>query len=430
MILIIQDGGDMSRRPYSKKYYWKATHYKEWLPDISAEHNPGFTKVINLIADHDGYKSYPKLEEIKDSSPVCRFFQTNSLNVNKNNYKTILYSGHLIYFNHEDHLYVYDLKSEKKDMLFQERPDLKAKAFCLSSPFLIIGHLTEGLSYNPYKIAWSGADIIDYIDGGIEILSDSQEFDPAYGVVQAITRQPNSYIFQEKSIHSYRFEGSPYLFSFSQLTKDIGLYAPQAYVETEQSVYFLSHDGFYQLKRGKLSQIGRRKVDNFFFNDLDQSQKNKISAYFDKKNDCICWHYISKDASELKKNRIISYHLPTKKWGYAQLKADIQFETNNTLFFINDHKLLGFSLEKLPSFFQTGLFSCGYEKHYIHKIGLKASQKEALKKISLNSEEISLSNEDLFCQSFGHKHQIDGFFKTQVRGIQDIKVKWSYGGKR
>jgi hypothetical protein len=124
------------------------------------------------------------------------------------------------------------------------------------------------------------------------------------------------------------FVGSPLIFQFDQIHRNIGAYAPQSVIGFQNYAFFLSEDGFYQFDGVNVKPIGKGKVDRTFLNDIDTSFYNRIQAGIDPLNKLVMWAYPASGNSNGNPNKIIIYSWGFDRWSIVE-DLNIELLTRN-----------------------------------------------------------------------------------------------------
>ena len=170
---------------------------------------------------------------------------------------------------------------------------------------------------NPEEVNWSGINNANTWGSSAVTQADSQII-PDGGIIRGITGGEFGLILMEKSIHRMSYLGTPLVFQFDNIARGRGCYESQSVVQWQGVTYFLSDDGFYACNGQEVVGIGAEKVDRFFFRTINESLLSTMSAAVDPIKNLIVWGYPSNEESYY----LLMYHLPTKRWSYAESTVD------------------------------------------------------------------------------------------------------------
>lgn len=187
--------------------------------------------------------------------------------------------------------------------------------------FVVIGNLEEGGTRIANKLAWSG--INDETQWGFDAAaqSDSQILQGDGGFIQAIVGGEYGVIIQDNSIWRMTYEGPPTVFQFDEVETGRGTTSPQSVVSLGNEIYYLGKDGFYMFDGNQSHNISANKVSKTFFNDLDNSYLEFVTAALDPINTIVVWSYHGAGNTGLP-NKLIIYNWSTGRWSDAEVELE------------------------------------------------------------------------------------------------------------
>jgi len=136
---------------------------------------------------------------------------------------------------------------------------------------------------------------------------------PDGGAVQGVTGGEFGLVLLERSIFRMSYLGTPLIFQFDNIARNLGCYEPNSVIQWQQVTYFLGDDGFYACDGQNVVNIGAEKVNRYFFTSLQEAEIGNMSAAVDPERNLIIWGYPTIDTTY----RLLIYHIPTKRWSYA-----------------------------------------------------------------------------------------------------------------
>ena len=210
-----------------------------------------------------------------------------------------------------------------------------AKYLTVVRDFVVAGYTS---SLDSQKVQWSGINDETAWTTTPTNQSDYQII-PDGGAVQGITGGEFGLVLMEKSIYRMSYVGTPAIFQFDNISRNLGCFEPNSIVQYQGITYFLSDDGFYACNGTQVIGIGSEKVDRFFFTDLDESYSYKMSATVDPIRNLIVWAYPSSGSNGTVDSLII-YNFETKKWSRAEV----------TVGFVSQSATPAYTLEALDVF--------------------------------------------------------------------------------
>lgn len=201
--------------------------------------------------------------------------------------------------------------------------------------FVVAGY-TSGT--DSQKVQWSGINDETQWTQSSTNQSDYQII-PDGGSVQGITGGEFGLVLMEKSIYRMSYVGTPAIFQFDNISRNLGCFEANSIVQYQGVTYFLSDDGFYACNGSEVIGIGNEKVDRYFFSDLDEAYSYRMSATVDPIKNLIVWAYPSSGGSGAV-NRLLIYNFEVKKWSRA----------TTSVTFVSQSATPAFTLEALDAF--------------------------------------------------------------------------------
>ncbi len=98
-------------------------------------------------------------------------------------------------------------------------------------------------------------------------------------------------VFLEKAIVRMSYIGTPLIFQFDTISRNVGCIEGNSVAQYSGTAYFLSDDGFYATNGQTLTGIGSEKVDRYFFNNANIADIDSISAAVDPERNLVIWNY-------------------------------------------------------------------------------------------------------------------------------------------
>jgi hypothetical protein len=130
------------------------------------------------------------------------------------------------------------------------------------------------------KSIWSGLNNPNTWANTAITQSDNQII-PDGGEVRGITGGEFGLILLEKSIVRMSYVGSPIIFQFDNIARNLGCYESNSVAQWQGVTYWLADDGFYACNGESIEAIGAEKVNRFFFDTLQESVIETMSAAVD-----------------------------------------------------------------------------------------------------------------------------------------------------
>jgi hypothetical protein len=241
--------------------------------------------------------------------------------------------------------------------------------------FLMLGDLLEdpddfGNAF-PSRVRWSGFNNIDlpWISSPVT-QADFQDMPAAGGPVRAIAGREYGTIYQERMISRATYRGPPTIFDIVTVEDQRGAIARDSIVDIGPFQFFIAEDGFYYWNGTNSNPIGDNKINRYFFNRLEYSQRSKICGGVDFVTGCVMWAFPT-DASGIL-NEIIIFSYRENKFSHSI--QDLDFLVSSAASNITIDDLTG-SLESYSGSFDDAAYSRGGRAHIAafntnHKYGL------------------------------------------------------------
>jgi hypothetical protein len=170
---------------------------------------------------------------------------------------------------------------------------------------------------NPNRIQWSGInDPTTWSSSGVT-QADFQDV-PEGGEIRGLTGGEFGLALLERSIIRISYVGTPLVFQFDTIARNIGCYETNSVIQWQGVTYFLSDDGFYSCNGQTIEPIGAEKVNRFFFLDVVEGDIGKMSAAIDPERNLVIWGYPSVDDVY----KLLVYHIVTKRWSIIDTSVD------------------------------------------------------------------------------------------------------------
>ena len=318
--------------------------FGEWLPD-QAGITGAIQEAYNLVPQAIGYGSLPELVELSASasenltnvfatkyggtttlfaSGTTKLFKFDSNDLSLDNvsksggYTTAdrfyfaQFGQRLIAANGNSKLQSWDLGSSTAFAdLDASAPT--AKFVTVIRDFVVAANTSSA----PSTVYWS--DINDETDWTPSNTSQSDsQIIPDGGDIRGITGGEFGLVFLEKSISRMTYVGAPFFFQFDTIARNIGCYESGSIAQFGNLSFFLSDDGFYMCDGQTVTPIGAEKVDRFFFNNVDQSKLNEMSATIDSVRKLVIWQFTDIFA----RKRLMIYNWQSRKWSEGETTSD------------------------------------------------------------------------------------------------------------
>jgi len=113
------------------------------------------------------------------------------------------------------------------------------------------------------------------------------------------------YVWTDTSLFTMRFVGVPFVFAFEQIGTNCGLIGLNAAVEVDGSAYWMSNNGFFKYA-GKLESM-QCLVEDYVFDDINESSNQLISAGINNLFGEIIWFYCTSNSNNVDRAVVYNY---------------------------------------------------------------------------------------------------------------------------
>jgi hypothetical protein len=329
--------------------------FGEWRPDISDYEGTTTKNIQNVLPRGDGYGPFPDFAILSQALPAaCR----GAFYALKSDGSVAIFAGTLnrLYLaDNTDYSWddvslgasaYSDLSSDAQwqfaqfgSLVFATQKNAVLQVFDLSAPaafancagsppqaayISVVGRflVLSGLSSNPYRIHWSGLNATTTWTSGTNS-SDFQDF-PDGGIVRGVAGGEFGIVFQDQAIRRMSYiPGSPLIFQIDRISQDKGLFAPYSIIRAGELVFFHSAHGFHKIAPGGVpEQIGRERVDRYFFDDLDKAQLRMFIGASDPRSSRAFWAYKSTEGTSALYDKIIGFDYVLDRWFTIEMTGE------------------------------------------------------------------------------------------------------------
>jgi hypothetical protein len=190
-----------------------------------------------------------------------------------------------------------------------------AKYITVVRDFVVAGNIGAGTS--PSKVQWSGINDASTWTTTATSQSDYQII-PDGGDITGVVGGEFGIVFLEKAIVRMSYIGTPLIFQFDTISRNVGCIEGNSIAQYSGTAYFLSDDGFYATNGQTLTGIGSEKVDRYFFNNANIGDIDSISTAVDPERNLVIWNYANVSGGR----SLLIYNFETQKWCEADTDVD------------------------------------------------------------------------------------------------------------
>jgi hypothetical protein len=197
--------------------------------------------------------------------------------------------------------------------LSADAPD--ARYVTVVRDFVVSGHQTN--YYN--RVQWSALGDESSWATSATTQADFQDI-PDGGSIVGVTGGEFGLILMDRSIHRMSYVGSPLVFQFDNISRNLGCYEANSVIQYGGTTFFLGDDGFYACDGQNVVPIGNEKVNRFFFDNVDEGTLYLMSAAVDPTKKLIIWAYASNSSATA--DSLLIYNYQTQRWTSGTTTVD------------------------------------------------------------------------------------------------------------
>jgi hypothetical protein len=171
----------------------------------------------------------------------------------------------------------------------------------------------------PNRVQWSALGDEASWTQSATTQADFQDI-PDGGSVVGVTGGEFGLIFMDRAIHRMSYIGSPLVFQFDNISRNLGCYEANSIIQYGGTAFFLGDDGFYACDGQNVIPIGSEKVNRFFFDNVDEGTLYLMSAAADPIKKLIIWAYASNSSAT--PDSLLIYNYQTQKWSSGTTSVD------------------------------------------------------------------------------------------------------------
>ena len=168
---------------------------------------------------------------------------------------------------------------------------------------------------DPLLVRWSDQEsAVDWTptstnsSGGVKISSGSK-------IVGALRTRQEILIWTDSALHSMRFVGAPFIFSFNELKAGVSMMSPNSAVNANGMVYFMDRGGFFTYS-GQVSPLPC-SVRDYIYSDINLGQAYKVFGTANIDFNEVMWFYPSSGSDEI--DRYVLYNYIEDVWSIGTM---------------------------------------------------------------------------------------------------------------
>ena len=199
----------------------------------------------------------------------------------------------------------------------------KAKFLATSRNFVFCGNQSTSKA----KLSWSAlGDATDWTPS-VTTQSDFQFMNEENGPITGLAGGEYLVIFQDRSITRADYVGPPAIWSFDEVSTNLGCAVPNSIVQRGTDIYFLSSSDFYVYSASGIRPLGAQRVAKFFYDDFNETYQHRMSSAVDPANSLIIWSYPSVSSADGTPDSLMIYNWALDRWSFAEIAHDLIYRS-------------------------------------------------------------------------------------------------------
>lgn len=207
----------------------------------------------------------------------------------------------------------------------------------------------------PNRVQWSALGNEADWTNSATTQADFQDI-PDGGSIVGVTGGEFGLVFMDRAIHRMSYIGSPLVFQFDNISRNLGCYEANSIIQYGGTSFFLGDDGFYACDGQNVIPIGNEKVNRFFFDRVDEGTLYQMSAAVDPTKKLIIWAYASNSSST--PDSLLIYNYQTQRWTSGTTTVDRVASTSTPAVTLEGMDVYG-TLETILTSFDSRLWLGG-----------------------------------------------------------------------
>tara|TARA_R110000824_G_scaffold76868_3_gene194671 strand:+ start:7593 stop:9923 length:2331 start_codon:yes stop_codon:yes gene_type:complete len=129
-------------------------------------------------------------------------------------------------------------------------------------------------------------------------------------IITAVETRQEVLVWTDRSLHSLRFVGSPFVFGQTMISQNVTIVGPNAVTAMGDAVFWMGNNTFYTYN-GRVSTLPC-PVRNFIFQDLNFSERDKFFAATNYEFNEVMFFYVSVGSEDV--NKYVIYNIQDQVW--------------------------------------------------------------------------------------------------------------------
>tara|TARA_R110002110_G_scaffold214242_3_gene427855 strand:+ start:1212 stop:3533 length:2322 start_codon:yes stop_codon:yes gene_type:complete len=173
-----------------------------------------------------------------------------------------------------------------------------------------LGCTNSSGDFDPLLIRWGDQEsLTDWTPSTTNTAGDLR-INNGSEIISALETRQEILVWTDKSLHSLRFVGAPFIFGQTIISQNVTIIGPNAHVAVGDAAFWMGNNNFY-IYDGRVSALPC-SVRNFVFQNMNFGQRNKFFAASNYEFGEVMWFYASTDSEEI--DQYVIYNFVEKVW--------------------------------------------------------------------------------------------------------------------
>lgn len=237
----------------------------------------------------------------------------------------------------------------------------RAKHVAIVGDFVVLANLVDGtFGVANNGLRWSGINNPATWTPSATTQSDGQLLENGDGgAIQGIVgNSVYGIIIQERCIQRMNYIGSPAVFSFEVVERNRGAAIPNSIVGVGSRIFYIDADGPYMFNGAQSIPIGDEKVSEWFWQNYDNTYKDRVTASIDPLNTVVLWSFPSKAGSG-QPDKILAYNWNSNRFTLIDLEVEILFQALTEGLTLEQLDSISTNLDDLPFSLDSSSYTGG-----------------------------------------------------------------------
>lgn len=207
------------------------------------------------------------------------------------------------------------LKSTGSGVAFTALAGAPKAKFCESvAGFVMMAYYNDGSAYNDGWFCSGYQDYTTWTPSVTTQCASGRLYDTPGPITGLKKLGQNAVIFKNRSMYLGQYIGPPIIWSWTLVSDSIGAPSQGAVVSINTALAWVGENDFYMFDGSQPVSIGDG-IKEWFFNDVTNQYRYKITGVHDWANSCIHWYYPSAASTTI--DSCVIYNYKTGKWSRA-----------------------------------------------------------------------------------------------------------------